>query len=142
MKNFNSFSKALIEQFQLPEEIFDLNNPELVPPKVEEEYFVSEAKELSENRVFEFFQYIKRFDEGWECVRLYIDRLHITDILHFIVDYHKDLFSEEELQPVKAVLFSENGHFAMLNDAEGISYLEGVFDNEQAYIEVAKVIDE
>jgi hypothetical protein len=142
MKNFNAFSKALIEQFQLPKEIFDLNNPDLVPSNMEEEYFVSEFKELSDNRFFEYFQYIKRFDEGWECLRLYIARTHITDILNFILSYHKDLFSEEELHPVKAVLQSGSGHYAMLNDNESISYLEGVFDHEQAFIEVAKLIDE
>jgi hypothetical protein len=42
MKNFNAFSKALIEQFQLPMEIFDLDNPECMPPNIEKEYFVSE----------------------------------------------------------------------------------------------------
>ncbi len=141
MKNYNAISKGLIEQFQLPTEIFDLNNPEFVPPTFEEEYFVSEAKELPDNQFFEYFQYIKRFDEGWECVRLYIDRSHITDILNFILKYHQELFLEEELQPVKAVLQSGNGHFAMLNDSESISYLEGVFDHEQAFIEVTKLIE-
>jgi hypothetical protein len=45
------------------------------------------------------------------------------------------------LQPVKAVLQSGNGHFAMLNDSESISYLEGVFDHEQTFIEVTKLIE-
>lgn len=107
-------------------------------PDPKKDLYVSDPFELPANAVIEYYQYIKRYDEGWACVRLYIDRMQIRDVLYFILEYHKDLFLEEDLQPVKTTFETGNGHFAMLDETESLSYLEGVFDNKQAFIDVAR----
>jgi hypothetical protein len=140
MKNFNSFSKALSERFEIPIEIFDLHKPDSDSTDNKDDFFVSEPLDMPENPTIEFYQYINRYDEGWGCVRLYIDKTHIKDVLDFILKYHKNLFSEEELQPVRTTLETGKGHFAMPDETESLSYLEGVFDEEQAFIEVARVM--
>ena len=141
MKNFDAFSKALSKRFEIPIEIFDLTNTKNSSTDHEDDFSVSDPVELTNHPTIEYYQYIKRFDEGWACTRLYIRRMQIKDVLHFILDYHKDLFSEEELQPVKVILKTGNGHFAMLDETESLSYLEGVFDEEQAFIDVARVME-
>ncbi|PWD98904.1 hypothetical protein [Marinilabilia rubra] len=140
MKNFDAFSKALSDSFNIPIEIFDFNRSEHFSSEDGNDYYLSEAYELTASSSFEFYQYIKRYDEGWGCVRLYIDKLQIKKVLNFILEYHKELFSEEDLLPVKTTLEIGKGHFAMPDETESLSYLEGVFDEGQAFIEVARVI--
>lgn len=141
MDNYSKFTQALSEKFQIPSDIF--NNIDISMQKYKhdgESFLVSEAKPLPNNTFADFFQYIQRFDEGWKCTRLYLNRKHVEEILQFILEYHSNSFSKEDLQPLSDIVENHEGHFAIPDETQSYSYLEGVFDEEQAFIEVAKPV--
>jgi hypothetical protein len=138
MKNYNDFALALSEQFLIPTDIFNTDISNLILEDHEDDFFVTEAASLPGNNFVEFVQYIVRFDEGWQCTRLYLNKLHLTQIISFILEYHSSLFTDIELQPVKDVIENREGHFGIPDETGNLNYIEGVFDEEQAFIDVAK----
>lgn len=142
MKKQQDFSLALSKRFQIPEEVFTPDVSNLVRKDHENDFFVTEASPLPDNDFVEFVQYIVRFDEGWRCTRLYLNKLHGAEIIRFILEYHSNLFTNEELSPLQEVIKNGEGHFGIPDESEQLNYIEGVFDEEQAFIDVAKPVIE
>jgi len=140
MKNHHDFSLALSQCFQIPEEVFNPDISNFTRDNHEVDYFVTEATALPDNEFVEFVQYIVRFDEGWQCTRLYLNKVHSEEIIRFILEYHSGMFTNEELLPVREVIKNGEGHFGIPDETEQLNYVEAVFDEEQAFIDVAKPV--
>lgn len=138
MKNYQHFTPALSQRFQIPEEVFNPDISNFTRKDHEADYFVTEVTPLPDNDFVDFIQYIVRFDEGWQCTRLYLNQSHFKEIIRFILEYHSGMFTDEELMPLREVIKNGEGHFGIPDESGQLNYIEGVFDDEQAFIDVAK----
>ncbi|MGM0377144.1 MAG: hypothetical protein ACQEQ0_10235 [Bacteroidota bacterium] len=141
MKTYHDFTAALSKHFQLPVEIFQFDIAQQEQPAPDDDFFVTEAEALEDNAYVDYFQYLGRFDEGWQGTRLYISPARIKPVLQFIKKYHEGQMSEDELQALRNVLNHENGEFAILDEEEDFTYLSGTFDKEQSFIEVVRPLE-
>jgi len=141
MKNYNDFSAALSNHFQLPFDIFRFDIAHQEQPAPDDDFFVTEAQKLEDDTFVEYVQYLGRFDEGWQGTRLYIRSDKVKTILWFIMDYHERLASREELQELRYVLKHGKGEFDILDEDESFTYLSGTFDEEQSFIEIVRPLE-
>jgi hypothetical protein len=141
MKTYHDFTKALSDHFQLPVEIFQFDITQQEQPAPDDDFFVTEADALEDNTYVEYVQYLGRFDEGWQGTRLYLRPDQIKTFVRFIRDYHKGQVPAEEMQEIRYVLKNGEGEFALLDDDELLTYLSGVFDDEQSFIEIARPLE-
>lgn len=141
MKTYHDFTEALSTHFQLPVEIFQFDIAQQEQPAPDDDFFVTEADALEDHSCVEYYQYLGRFDEGWQGTRLYIDPARIKPVLQFIKKYHEGQMAEDELQAFRNVLNHDKGEFTILDEDEDLAYLSGTFDKEQSFIEIVRPLE-
>lgn len=141
MKTYHDFTAALSKYFHLPDEIFQFDIAQQEQPPPDKDFFVTEAEAIEDNAYIDYFQYLGRFDEGWQGTRLYIDPARVKPVLQFIKKYHEGQMGADELQALRNVLNHDKGEFAILDEDEDLAYLSGTFDKEQSFIEIVRPLE-